>query len=156
MSANELMDRALRLLAARSYSRAEMLRKLGRYASPAEVLEVLTQLENRGYLDDARLSYDRALGKRAAKHWGRVRIAQDLKARGIDAKIIRPVLERVAAEVPETESLQAGIDAYLTRRGEPQDYRELKRLFDYCLRLGYSESLVRQALSSFFSRLEAE
>lgn len=156
MSANDLMDRALRLLAARSYSRTEMLRKLARHASAPEVEEVITRLESRGYIDDARLSYDRAIGKRGAKHWGRVRIAQDLRARGIDARIIRPVLERVAAEVPETESLQAGIDAYLARRGEPQNYRELKRLFDYCLRLGYPESLVRQALSSFFSRLEAD
>lgn len=150
------MDRALRLLGARSYSRFEMLRKLGRYASPPEVLEVITQLESRGYLDDARLSYERAIGKRGARHWGRARIAQDLKARGIDAKIVRPVLERVAAEVPETESLQSGIDAYVTRRGEPRDYRELKRLFDYCLRLGYPEGLVRQALSPFFSRLNVD
>ncbi|MGQ0547622.1 MAG: recombination regulator RecX [Betaproteobacteria bacterium] len=91
-NAADLRKRALRHLARREHSRAELERKLAPFAESAASLEsVLSELEERKQLSDARFAEQRAhvLGRK----YGAARIRHDLKSKGVAAEVI----ERLAA-----------------------------------------------------------
>lgn len=77
-----LRDRALRLLARREHTRAELARKLGKYAGPDDdVDQVLDDLSQRGLLSDARYAETRA--RQLSRKFGSARIAHELRAKGL-------------------------------------------------------------------------
>lgn len=84
-SASELRARALRLLARREHSRAELARKLRPRAESAEALErLLDELVARRQLSDERYAEERT-------HWlsrkyGAARIRRDLLSKGVSAE----------------------------------------------------------------------
>lgn len=151
----KLCDRALRLLAVRNHSRAELRRKLlhGRPGALDRVEEILDQLERQGYLNDGEFAYQRALHQHR-KHWGLRRIGQDLKNLGIREEIIGPTLERLGGEAGEMEGLQQAIQRWVDRSGAPQTPSQLKKLYDRCLRLGYPSEPVRRHLAPYFESMD--
>lgn len=86
-----LRERALRLLARREHSRAELGRKLAGHAESAEALDaVLDDLVARRLLSDARYVEAR-LNVRAAR-FGNARLAQELRTQGVDDELVRSAL----------------------------------------------------------------
>jgi len=86
----ELKVRALRYLARREHSRAELARKLAPHAeSPALLETVLNDLASRKQLSDERYAEVRAnsLGRK----YGAAKIRQDLKAHGVAEAVIQGV-----------------------------------------------------------------
>ena len=78
----ELKARALRLLARREHSRAELARKLAPRAESSEALErLLDELARKAQLSDER--YAEARARQLARKYGAARIAHDLRAKGI-------------------------------------------------------------------------
>ena len=100
-SAQELRARALRLLARREHSRAELSRKLAPRAESPEALEsLLDSLVQKKQLSDAR--YAEARTRQLSRKYGAARIRHDLKANGVDAALVEQVspqdeLERARA-----------------------------------------------------------
>ena len=81
-----LRDRALRLLARREHSRAELAGKLRTYASPQEDLEALLEdLSRRRLLSDERYAESRAHA--LSRKYGAARIAHELRAKGLDKEL---------------------------------------------------------------------
>ena len=153
-SEKKLYERAMRLLARRNHSRLELRRKLVRAQNSASVEEILALLEEKGFLDDSTFALERALLGRERRLWGDRRVSQDLKRFGIDARIIEQVLEQVNREKGEAEGLQRAIDLWVNKSGEPQTPRPLKKLYDYCVRLGYAPHMVRQQLGPYFDHVD--
>jgi len=97
----ELRARALRLLARREHSRAELSRKLApRAETPEALASLLDSLEQKKQLSDAR--YTEARTRQLARKYGAARIRQDLKANGVGAELVAQVsgegeLERARA-----------------------------------------------------------
>jgi len=151
---SSLYNQAVGLLARRAHSREELRRKLVRKGDPDQVLEVLARLETLGYLNDEDYAWLRARSQRISKRWGRRRIALDLKSRGVDAKIIDLVLSRLEIELPELDSLRQLIQSWIRSFGSPTTVSQLKRLFDRCLRLGYTPEVVRTELEECFHKLD--
>jgi len=89
----ELKVRALRYLARREHSRAELARKLAPYAESAQALAaLLDELAGRKQLSDERYAETRAHW--LARKYGAAKIRADLKAHGVaDA-----IAERVSSE----------------------------------------------------------
>ena len=89
----ELKVRALRYLARREHSRAELARKLVPYAESAQALAaLLDELAGRKQLSDERYAETRAHS--LARKYGAAKIRADLKAHGVaDA-----IAERVSSE----------------------------------------------------------
>ena len=88
---------ALRLLARRDYSRAELAQRLRARGLPlTDIDAALDDFERLGYLSDTR--YAQALVAQRAGHLGQRAIARDLRERGIaadDAKVaMSPLAER--------------------------------------------------------------
>ncbi|MFB3905501.1 MAG: regulatory protein RecX [Acidobacteriota bacterium] len=153
MKERSLLDRALQLLGLRDHTEAELARKLSRHATPPEVQAVLSQLRARGYLNDQELGYRRALYLRTRKLLGNKRIAYELQRLGLNATMIALIRDRLEDEVPEAVSLQEAVRARVSKGGLPRSRAELKRLFDYAVRLGYPPAAVRDVLEPFFAAL---
>ena len=89
----ELKIRALRYLARREHSRAELARKLAPHAeSPQAIETVLDDLANRKQLSDER--YAEVRSHWLSRKYGAAKIRQDLKAHGV----AEAAIERVSAD----------------------------------------------------------
>lgn len=81
-----LKARALRHLARREHSRAELERKLAPHAETAAALEaLLVELEHRKQLSNERFAEQRA--RVLARKYGSARIRLDLKSKGLDDEL---------------------------------------------------------------------
>lgn len=89
----DLKARALRHLARREHSRAELARKLLPHAESQQILEgLLGELEGRKLLSNHRFAEMRA--HILSRKYGAAKIRQDLKARGVEDEIV----DRVSSE----------------------------------------------------------
>ena len=89
----ELRARALRLLARREHSRAELGRKLApRAQSPGGLESLLESLEQKKQLSNERFASERA--RVMSRKFGAARIRQDLKSKGVD----RETIDRISSE----------------------------------------------------------
>jgi regulatory protein len=81
-----LSERALRLLARREHSRAELGRKLAAHANPGDDLEsLLEDLSRRKLLSDERYAESRAHS--LSRKYGAARLAHELRAKGLDKEL---------------------------------------------------------------------
>ena len=77
-----LRSRALRFLARREHSRAELARKLAPLASEGDDLDaVLDEFTRRGWLSNARFAEQTIRAK--SRRFGPVKLAHDLRAKGV-------------------------------------------------------------------------
>ena len=127
----ELRARALRLLARREHSRAELGRKLASRAESPDALEsLLDSLEQKKQLSNERFAVERA--RVLSRKFGAARIRQDLKAKGVDPELVglignqsaegeleraRAILERKYREPVATREERAKRMRFLQSRG---------------------------------------
>jgi len=82
-----LKGRALRLLAQREHSRAELQRKLAAHEeAPGELARALDELQAKGFIDEQRV-IDSVIHRRAAR-LGASRVRQELQAKGLPAEAV--------------------------------------------------------------------
>ena len=87
-----LKGRALRLLAGREHSRAELEKKLKVHeAEPGELQRALDELQAKGFIDEQRV-VDSVLHRRAAR-LGTGRVKQELQAKGISAEAVAEAVD---------------------------------------------------------------
>jgi regulatory protein len=126
----------VRLLALKGRTAAEVGRLLERRGfEPGEIEGVLTRLVSSGYLNDAEYaaSYVRTRGARRAL--GPVRLAAELRAKGIaDAEIAAALAARAAAEDP----------AAAAERTAARKWRSLRHLAPEVARRRLAAHLARQ------------
>ena len=136
----ELRARALRLLARREHSRAELGRKLSPHAKTPEALEVLLiDLEKRKQLSDERFASERA--RTLSRKYGAGRIRQDLKAKGVDAQLI----DGISPE-GELERARAILERKYRTPAATRDERAKRMRF--LQGRGFSFDIIRSLLSS--------
>ncbi len=92
--APSLKGRALRLLAGREHSRAELQRKLGAHETePGELASVLDELEAKGFIDEQRV-IDSVVHRRASR-LGAGRVKQELQAKGLSPEAVAQAVEQL-------------------------------------------------------------
>jgi len=113
LSAEELFDRAVKLLAGRACSSAELAAKLRLKAErPGDVDTTIARLKDLKYLDDARFAESFANARVENSGFGRMRVLSDLRARRVSSKLADRAVE-TAFEGKDEDEL---IDAYIARR----------------------------------------
>ena len=138
---NQTLQYALKLLAARDFSQAELRRKLqARFGDvPQSVIETLLA---RRFLDDRRFAenYVARRPNRAA-----ARLRGELIQRGIEPSIIDAVLSG-----PGRPSLHEVVKATMVDWGlrPPLQPRDAARLFRALARLGYDEDAIREEVET--------
>ena len=89
--AESLQGRALKLLARREHTRAELARKLAEHAgSPSEIEDVLDECEKRGWLSERR-AVEQIVHARRSRYGAR-RIERDLRGKGVSGEAVATAL----------------------------------------------------------------
>jgi len=92
----ECFDRATDYLSRRMHSRAELSRKLMKGEYGQSIIDsVLDQLEQFGYLDDARYARSRAQSLAEHKHHGKRRAMMELRKAGVKSDVAAKALAHV-------------------------------------------------------------
>jgi len=113
LDAPALLEYALRLLARRSYSLAELREKLAARARNREdAAGVIARLKEYGYVNDRRLAEAFASSRLANEGSGKARVVRDLLKR----RVAREVAERAASEAYRDTDEAALIESYLHRK----------------------------------------
>lgn len=141
---HRIFQRAIKLLAARSRSVAELSELLlqTRGATKKVVDEVLARLREYGYLDDERFAFGYASLKLRQRPLGRQRLKRDLAMKKVDKAVIDEALDLVFAEVSEAEQIDRAIEKRNRVRGRPSNRLQAKSLFDHLMRQGFPYELV--------------
>jgi regulatory protein len=136
----ELKARALRCLARREHSRAELARKLApRAESPAALAQLLDALTARKQLSDER--YAEARTHQLSRKYGAARIRQDLKAKGVD--------DAIAGKIPaEGEAARAAAILARKYRASATTRAERLRRMRFLLQRGFCHDTIRRVVSS--------
>ncbi len=139
-TATELRARALRLLARREHSRAELERKLAPRSESPEALEfLLLELETRKQLSDERFASERA--HVLSRKYGAARIRQDLKAKGVG----RDIVDHLSSE----GELERARSILSRKYREPAATREERaKRMRFLQGRGFSFDIIRSLLSS--------
>jgi len=136
----ELQRRALRLLARREHTRAELARKLAP-ANPTELAPLLEKLQASGSLSEER--YAEARAHRLSRKFGAVRIRRELMAKGIAAE----TATQLAADLRKSDLERAR--SILQRKYKDTattSPRERAKRMRFLYARGFSEEVIRAAL----------
>ncbi len=146
----ELLNKALRLLAQQDYARAEIEARLRlRAAAEADIEWVIAKLSESGFLDDARVAQRKALQAREQKLVGRRRAEDELRVRNIDESAITRGIGSAYEGVDEGELalkfLREKLRSFL--EGERlEDLRHLQRAYGRLRRAGFAHAHAVAAL----------
>ncbi len=136
-----LKGRALRYLAGREHSRAELVRKLARHEEePGQIERVLDDLQAKDFISEARMVAS-VINRRAASLGG-ARLRQELQAKGIDPERVRAAV----AELKDTE-LERAQAVWRKRFGEAAtDTKQWARQVRFLMARGFSADVVRSVV----------
>ena len=138
---NELRQRAIRLLARREHTRAELAGKLDALGSQEEIDAVLAELAQSGLLSDAR--YAEAYVRGNAARFGDARLRQTLRRKGIDGELIESQLggRDAADELARARAVWARKYSV-----PPADAREWARQARFLQGRGFGVGIIRKLL----------
>ncbi len=139
--------RALRYLAQREHSRAELERKLARYvddvadvAASQQIAEALDDLAAKGLLSDARAAESVLRGEGA--RYGVRRLKQTLQGKGLGAELVSTTLQ--AARATELERAR---EVWRRRFGTPPaDLAERARQMRFLAGRGFDGDVIRRVV----------
>ena len=138
---------ALRLLGRREHSREELRRRLRRSGHPEALVErVLEALAREGLQDDRRFAEAYARSRRE-RGYGPLRVAVELRQRGV----ARELVERVLAEQGEEEPWEAALERARRRRfgaAPPRPGAERARQARFLQQRGFPLEQVLRALGA--------
>ncbi len=133
-----LRERALRLLARREHSRAELAKKLRVHSRPGDDLEaLLDDLSRRKLLSDERYAESRAHA--LSRKFGAARIAHELRARGLDKD-----LADKASKTARATELERAREVWRRKfRSAPKTREERARQMRFLQSRGFSFDAIR-------------
>ena len=142
---SSLLQQAIKLLAVRDHSVAELRAKLAKYEDDPEVIEgVLTRCRDMKYLDDSRFArvFSESLVRKGK---GQYFIQMELEKRGVDGVIISQTLEHLTDE--HVRAQEAAHKKLTTLTKYPPKEQQFK-LVRFLVGRGFSSSIAYQIAHS--------
>ena len=137
----ELRQKALKLLARREHSRAELAQKLAALGTTENIATLLAELERTKLLSDARVA-DAYLRSHSAR-FGVARLRKGLRDKGIERELVEQQL--AATELPA--ELTRARDLWTRKFGTaPADRREWAKQARFMQARGFSTDVIRHLL----------
>ena len=120
------------------------LLKLGIYGDSLE--SIMVDLITENFLNEERFAKSYARGKFRIKHWGRIRIKQELKLRNISVYCIKKAMQEI-----EEEDYLLTIRALLKKKNkslkEANLYQRKNKLARYLLQKGFETGLIWEQIN---------
>ena len=137
-----LKGRALRLLAGREQSRAELQKKLGLYAeTPAQLTEVLDELEAKDFISETRV-VDSVVNRRSAR-FGASRIKYELLNKGLNPELVAEAVSQLKGS-----ELERAQDIWRKRFAEPAaDQAGRAKQMRFLAGRGFSGDVIRRVIA---------
>ena len=141
------IDLAYKAVARRDLTVAELRTRLERKHVPPEAIDdAVAELEETGFLDDARYARQFAEDKRELDQWGTDRIQTDLRRRGIAPQLIDAA---VSTHDRDSELRTALLLLRQRYSHAPRDDRERDRAWQMLVRRGYSPEIGYDAIKAW-------
>lgn len=136
-----LKGRALRLLAGREHSRAELEKKLAPHEQePGEVQRALDELQAKGFISEQRV-VESVIHRRSAR-LGAGRVKQELQAKGVSAEAVAEAVDRLRGT--ETERAR---EVWRKKFGEPAaDLAGRARQMRFLASRGFGAEAIRRVV----------
>ena len=141
-TALSLKGRALRYLAAREHSRAELERKLAAFEEvPGELARTLDELQAKGFINAQRV-VDSVVHRRASR-LGASRIRHELQGKGLDAQTVQDAV----AQLQATEGERAR-EVWRKKFGQPAtDATSRAKQMRFLAARGFGAEAIRKVVS---------
>ena len=136
-----LKGRALRLLAGREHSRAELQRKLKSHETePGELARALDELQAKGFINEQRV-LESVLHRRAGK-MGAARVRQELQAKGLSPEVVA----QAVADLQGTE-VERAREVWRKKFGlPPADAAERGKQMRFLASRGFGGDAIRRVV----------
>jgi regulatory protein len=134
---------ALRMLAVRELSEAQVRQRLARRGHAAEEVDAaVARLKAEGSIDDARVAAALARSETGLRKRGRLRVNRRLEAAGIAASVARRAVDQVFADIDADALIAAALEKRLRHRTTIADDREFQRLYRFLLGQGFESDRI--------------
>lgn len=107
----------------------------------SEIDEVVVHLIEQNFLNESRFACSFARGKHRIKHWGKIRIINELKMRHINQTLINIALKEITPE-EYVETFYLLSERHWKSLTEKNTLKKRKKFCDYMLRRGFESNLV--------------
>jgi len=106
-----------------------------------EIDQIMAHLIAENFLNEERFASSFARGKHRIKHWGKIRIVNELKFRNISQTLINVALKEITPE-EYLETFHALAERHWESIRENNTLKKRKKFCDYMLRRGFESNLV--------------
>jgi regulatory protein len=140
---------AYRFLAIRPRSRAEVEKKLRDREFASDIISsVIDHLLRLDYLNDEEFARQWASGRARSRGFGRRRIEQELRQKGIDREIIHETLKGIFEESSELDIARKEAEKKLRTLSRFAMEARRRRLAGFLERKGFSSDIIRTVIRS--------
>lgn len=124
----------------------ELIQKLKTMTSSQTVIDsVIVHLIENNFLNEERFACSFARGKHRIKHWGRVRIVNELKFRGISKYNIDTALKEIQDDYLDT--FHRATEKFWDTIHEKNGLKKRKKFCDFFLRKGFESNLIYEKVT---------
>jgi regulatory protein len=144
------LDLSYRYLGFRDRTVLEVRRHLeAKRVEPDTIEQTVAELQEQGYLDDARFARRFVEDRRALDHWGNERIERKLVSSGVGADLVEAAL----ADRDDGGELEAARTVLARRfREPPETDRDRERALGFLVRKGYELEVAYDAIRAYGRR----
>jgi regulatory protein len=147
-------DTALNALSRRSYSLAEIARKLREKSfDPAEIDEVRERLVRLKLVDERGVAYNHAARRAEEGRRGRVRVRQEMLARGLDPALVDEALDEAFPAESERERFRGAVEKLMRGAPPPREPAKRQRLLRRLVRDGFPQGMIRELSDDWESQV---
>jgi regulatory protein len=140
---------ALKMLARRELSEAQVRQRLARRGHDAEAVDAaIARLKDERAIDDARVAEAIARTETAVKRRGRARVRRQIESAGIAADVARRALDTIFEDVDPAALIAAALERRLRGRPYIEDDREFQRLYRFLVAQGFDTDQVLRTLDA--------
>ena len=115
-----------------------------------EIDEIIAHLIGSNFLNESRFACSFARGKHRIKHWGKIRIVNELKFRKITTYNINLALKEITAE-EYADTFHSLAERQWDLINETSALKKRKKICDYLLRRGFESNLVYEKVKELES-----
>jgi regulatory protein len=157
MSSSSAYISALKLLARRELSEAQVRQRLARKGHSEDDIETaIERLKGERAIDDSRVAEAIARTETTVKRRGKLRVKRQIEQAGIAPATARQALDAVFEEVDDEALLLAALGRRLRGERLIEDDREFQRLYRYLAAQGFESDRILKVLNARRRRRSTE
>ena len=143
-------NKGMDFLSRRAHSKKELIEKISKTSDKKYAIIAVTELEQRGYVNDADFAAGYYDYLQRVKHFGNRRIATELYKKGIDKEII--TLLEAENEIDPQAEIRALLEGKFASK--LYDEKARRRTFNALLRLGYNYSDIHPVMEEYTNEFD--